>query len=66
MRRLLEAFEEGLGELFFLWRFWEIILEVLEGDEREVVGMKFVNLCLKGSKKTIWCANTKKGRIFIL
>jgi hypothetical protein len=28
-------------------------LEFLEGNEREVVGMRFVDLCLEGSTKTI-------------
>ncbi len=28
-------------------------MEVLEGNEREVVGMRFVDLCLEGSTKII-------------
>ncbi len=28
-------------------------MEVLKRDEREVVGVKFVDLCLEGSTKTI-------------
>jgi hypothetical protein len=32
------------------------ILKVLEGDEREVVGMRFINLHLERSTKTICCA----------
>ncbi len=28
-------------------------MQVLEGDEGEVVGMRFVHLCLEGSIKTI-------------
>jgi hypothetical protein len=31
-------------------------VEVLEGDEGEVVGVKFVDLCLEGNTKTICCA----------
>jgi hypothetical protein len=42
--------------LFFLWRFWEIIVEVLEGNEGEVVGVRFVDMCLERSTKTIYCA----------
>ncbi len=30
-------------------------MEVLEGNEGEVVGVKFVDLCLKGSTKIIRC-----------
>jgi hypothetical protein len=31
MKKLLEASKEGLERLlFFLWKFWEIIVEVLE------------------------------------
>jgi hypothetical protein len=31
-------------------------VEVLEGDEEEVVGVRFVDLCLERSTKTICCA----------
>jgi hypothetical protein len=37
----------------FLWTFSEIIVEVLEGNEREVVRVRFVDFCLEGSTKTI-------------
>ncbi len=30
-------------------------MEVLEGNEGEVVGVRFVDLCLEGSIKTICC-----------
>jgi hypothetical protein len=54
MTRLFEAFEEGLGAIFFSWwRFWEIIVKVLEGDEGEVMGVKFVDLCLERRIKII-------------
>jgi hypothetical protein len=32
-----------------------IIVEVLEGDERKVVGMRFINLYLERSTKIIHC-----------
>jgi hypothetical protein len=35
--------------------FGEIIVEVLEGDEGEVVGMKFIYLCFEGNTKIIHC-----------
>jgi hypothetical protein len=41
---------------FLLWRFWKIIVKVLEGNEREVVGVRFVDLYLVGSTKAIHCA----------
>jgi hypothetical protein len=44
------------GFLFFLWRFWENIEEVLEGNDGEVVGMRFVDLRLEGNTKIIRCA----------
>jgi hypothetical protein len=31
-------------------------VEALEGDEGKVVGVKFVDLCLKGNTKIIRCA----------
>jgi hypothetical protein len=31
-------------------------MEVLEGDEGKVVGMKFEDFCLEGNTKTICCA----------
>jgi hypothetical protein len=31
-------------------------VEVLEGDEGKVVGVRFVDFCLEGSTKTICCA----------
>jgi hypothetical protein len=31
-------------------------VEVLEGDEKEVVGMRFVNFCLERSTKIIYRA----------
>jgi len=56
-RILFEASEERLERVFleiiFLWRFWEIIVEVLEGDEREVVGVRFVDICFERSTKII-------------
>jgi hypothetical protein len=30
-------------------------VEVLEGDEGKVVGMRFIDICLEGSTKTIRC-----------
>jgi hypothetical protein len=30
-------------------------VKVLEGDKREVVGVRFIDLCLEGSTKTICC-----------
>jgi hypothetical protein len=33
-----------------------MIVKVLEGDERKVVGVMFVDFCLEGSTKTIRCA----------
>jgi hypothetical protein len=30
-------------------------VEVLEGDEGKVVGVRFIDLCLEGSTKTIHC-----------
>jgi hypothetical protein len=42
MRRLFEAYEEGFGgSVFFLRWFWEIIVEVLEGDEGEAKLLDF-------------------------
>ncbi len=49
----MRLLKKNLGGFFFLWKFWEIIVEVLEGDQGEVVGMKFVNIYLEGSTKTI-------------
>jgi hypothetical protein len=37
-------------------------VEVLEGDEGEVLGVRFVDLCLEGSTKTIQCAMYSKGQ----
>jgi hypothetical protein len=30
-----------------------MIVELLEGDEGEVVGMRFVDICLEGNQKTV-------------
>jgi hypothetical protein len=41
-------------------------MEVLEGDEGEVMGMRFVDLCLEGSTKTIRCTMYSKRQSIYL
>jgi hypothetical protein len=54
-RWLFEAFDKELkgGFYLFFWceDFWERIAEVLEGDEGEVVRVRFVDFCLKAKYK---------------
>jgi hypothetical protein len=39
-------------------------VKVLEGDERKVVGVKFVDFCLEGSTKTIRCTMYLKRHLY--
>jgi len=49
-----EEIRKDLGRIFILFfceDFGEIIVKVLKGDEGEVVGMRFVDICLKAKYK---------------
>jgi hypothetical protein len=56
MRRLFEASKEGLGGIVFF------LVKIL----KKVVGVRFINLCFKGSIKTIRYAMYSERKVSIL